>query len=69
MAAFVCLRVSTAQHEGEHQCSGVLASVHAQSRGSLQEVRGIAAARRAVTERWQRDTAMQARLAASGRHA
>ena len=64
MVAYAYVRVSTAQHEGEHQRSGVLASAHARRLRPLQEGRGIAAVHRAVTERWQRDTAMLVRGAA-----
>ena len=57
------------QHEGEHQRYGVLASAYAWALGPRQEVGRCAAALREVTEHWQRDTVMPARLAASVRHA
>jgi hypothetical protein len=57
------------QHEGELQRYGVLASAYAWALGPRQEVGRFAAALREVTEHWQRDTGMPARLAASGRHA
>src|SRR4029453_4357878 len=56
----------TDQHEGEPQRYGVRAPAHARSLGPLQKVRLIAAVLRAVTARWQWDTAMQARLDAQG---
>jgi len=54
------------QHEGEPQRSGVWAPAHARRLGALQKVRMIAAMLRALTERSQWDTAMQARLDAQG---
>jgi hypothetical protein len=54
------------QQEGEHQRESVLASAHARSLGLLREVCGFAAALREVTEHWQRDPAMQARLTVWG---
>jgi len=53
--------------EGAHQRSGVRASAHARRLGPWQEGRGMAAGRRAMTERWQRDPALLVR-GASVRH-
>jgi hypothetical protein len=53
--------------EGAHQRSGVLASAHARRLGPLQEGRGMAAVRRALTEHGQRDPALLVR-GASVRH-
>jgi hypothetical protein len=63
-AAYASVWDSTDQQAREHEHSGVQASAKARKLGPLQEVRGFAAVRRAVTERWQRDTAMQACLTA-----
>ena len=60
-------RFATDQPEGEHQRSGVLASAHARRLVPWQKGRGMAAVRRAMTERWQRDTALLVR-GASVRH-
>jgi hypothetical protein len=50
------------QHEGELQRSGVLASASVWALGPRQEVGRFAVALREVTEHWQRDTVMPARL-------
>jgi hypothetical protein len=66
VAAYAFVRVSTDQQERDHQYCGVLASANARSLGPLQEVHVFATVLRKVTERWQRDTAMQSRLTAWG---
>ena len=57
------LRISTRESRTRY---GVRAPAHARSLEPLQQVRLIAAVLRAVTARWQWDTAMQARLDALG---
>ena len=66
MVVYASVPVATDQREGEHR-SGVLVSAHARRPGPRQKGRWIAAVCRAMTERWQRDTALLVR-GASVRH-
>ena len=60
-------RSRRSSQEGAHQRSGVLAAAHARRLGPLQEERGMASVRRALTEHEQRDPALLVR-GASVRH-
>ena len=61
MVVYASVLVATDQPEGEHQRSRVRASAHAREAGPVQKERGMAAVRRAMTERWRRDTALLVR--------